>query len=87
MPQEEVEVLEYVLEDFLELKASLHPSQAKPLKEFLFSQSLDGRDLSAVEGFLLANHLVVIDPRDPAAVEHLVFLSPGDGGIRVRSLK
>lgn len=87
MSQEEVKDLEYVLDDYLELKAGLHSSQGKPLKQFLFTQSLDGGHLSSVEGLLLANHLVVFDSGDPAAVEHLLFVSPGEGSLRVRSLK
>ena len=83
----ELKTLEYVLHDFLELKASLHPKKTKPLKEFLFSQKLDGLQVSTVEGFLLAQNLVLIEqPVTPPAIQNVVFLSPKDGRIRVKHL-
>ena len=79
--------LTYVLEDFLEVKASLDAKKTRALKQFLFSRPLNGHQVSSVEGFLLANHLVVVNEGDPGAVEHLVFLSPRNGRIRINCLK
>jgi hypothetical protein len=85
--RKERKALEYVLHDFLDLKASLDPRRTRPLKEFLFSKEQDGDAISAVDGFLLGQQLVLIQPGDPHSLEHLVFLCPADGGIRVKRLK
>jgi len=82
----ELETLEYVLEDFLEMKASLNQEKTAALKQFLFSHPVNGHAVSSVEGVVLANHLVVIDEGDPGAIDHLIFLNPGDGRIRVKPL-
>lgn len=77
---------EYVLEDYLEVKADLERHQTKPLKEFLLSQRRQGFVLSGVEGFCLHPQLVLIGSKNPASFEHLVFLNPHSGMIRVRRL-
>lgn len=79
-------MFEYAIEDYLELKACLDKRRTKSLKQFLFSQEPEGFSLSAVEGFLVAGHLVLIQPGDPDCVDNLVFLSPNDGTIRVKTL-
>ena len=78
--------LEYVLHDFLEVKASLDPEKAKPLKKFLFSQSLDGETLSTLEGFSLAKQLVLFEQSDPESFQNLIFLNPEDGAIQIKRL-
>ena len=84
--REELKDLEYALQDFLEVKASLDRRKAGPLKEFLFSQGRDGMALSAVEGLHLARQLVLIKEGDPHALRHLIFVTPYDGKFKVRQL-
>lgn len=84
---ENLKALEYVIEDFLELKAYLDPGRVQPLKDFLFAQSLEGQILINVEGFHLARQLVLIDSGDPQLLDHMVFLNPEDGQIRVKRLR
>ena len=83
---EDLKILEYVLDDFLELKASLNTNQTQLLKEFLFSRRRDGLHIFPVEGFLWAKSLVVFESRSPDEVEHLIFLNPQDGKIQVKHL-
>ncbi len=78
--------MEYALQDFLELKASLDERKARPLKEFLFSGGREGMALSAVEGLHLARQLVLIKEGDPNALRQLIFVTPSDGKFRVRHL-
>lgn len=80
------ESFEYVLEDYLELKACLHTGKAKPIKTFLFSQKGKGWILSPVEGFSLDRHLVLFRQGDPDSFKHLVFLNPTDGRIQVKQI-
>ena len=77
---------EYVLEDYLELKACLRTSKTKPIKTFLFSQKRGGWILSPVEGFSLDRHLVLFRQGDPNSFKHLVFLNPTDGRIQVKQI-
>ena len=79
-------MLEYVLEDFLELKASLTQPQMDPLKEFLFSRQRDGLALEEAEGFRLAEYLVLIEAEDPTRLEHLILLNPASGEICVKRI-
>lgn len=83
---EDLEVLEYVLQDFLELKADLDTSRTRPFKRFLFSLPLNGCLVKPIEGFILADHLVVLDERSPEAIGRLIFLSPGKGTFQVKHL-
>lgn len=85
-PRKNLSIFEYVLEDFLEVKASLDGDKMRPIKKFLFSQRFEGRVLSSVEGFSLSRQLVLIDRGDPHFFRHLVFLNPQNGWIRVRPL-
>jgi len=85
--QEEIELFDYALNDFLELKGALSAIKAGALKRFLLSQRLDGLCLVPVEGFALAGNLVVIEQRKTRGVKTLVFLSPKDGRIRIRQLR
>lgn len=80
------ESLEYVLEDYLEVKASLSPGQSVPLKKFLLAEPPQGSSVLGLEGFRLDEQLVLIDHCDPHQFKNLVFLTPGDGKIRVRAL-
>ena len=77
---------EYILEDFLEVKASVAPHRTKPLKKFLYAQGVKG-ELFVVEGFVLQDQIVLINPNLPASFEHLVFLNPKSGAIWVRKLR
>ena len=52
---------EYVLNDFLELKADVDPKRAEALKSYLLSNGKGRLTLSAVEGFRLNGHLVLIE--------------------------
>lgn len=79
-------VLEYVLDDFLELKTSLTGELTKPIKEFLLSQCPPQTDISTLEGFRLASQLVLIDPTCRALFDHLILLNPLDGKIHVHRL-
>ena len=83
---DDAKMLEYVLDDFLELRASLNASQAKRLKEFLLPQRLAGMSLSTIAGFILANHLVILNSTDWQTIERLVWVEPGAGRIRVKNL-
>ncbi len=82
----DLRTLEYVLDDFLELKVRLDTKKTAAVKQFLLSQPWNGHPLSSVEGFLLDKHLVVFHEGDPRAVNRLIFLNPGDGRIRVKSV-
>lgn len=84
--EKERKVVEYAIEDYLEVKASLVREKTGPLKEFLFSRSLKDWEVSTVEGFHLDQQLVLIRETDPETLEHLVFLNPEDGSIRVKKL-
>lgn len=80
-------IFEYILEDFLEIKACLEAEKTKPIKDFLSSQGTSGFSLKAVEGFALGPQLVLIREDNPQSFRHLVFLHPEHGRIRVRSLR
>jgi hypothetical protein len=82
----DLKMLEYVIEDFLDLKARLDAKRAKPLKKFLLSRRLQPGSLSSIEGFHLARQLVLIVPRRPHSFEHLVFLNPVNGAIQVKRI-
>ena len=75
-----------MIEDFLELRASLVAEKTKTLKEFLFSQSLEPSRISAVEGFLLSHQLVLIGPENSHLIKQVVFLTPKSGKFRVKKL-
>lgn len=77
---------EYVLQDFLELKACLGGKKTAPIKKFLFSQEPRNWSLSPVEGFCLDGHLILFQSGDPNSFKHLVFLHPDRGEIRVKML-
>ena len=77
---------QYVLQDFLELKASLNGKKASPIKKFLFSQEPHDWHLSPVEGFCLDGQLILFQSGDPKSFKHLVFLNPDRGEIRVKNL-
>ena len=78
--------LEYVLQDFLELKASLNKEKARSIQDFLFTQELDSEEFSSVEGFHVGRQLVLIEPTNPYSFKHLVSLNPTNGSIQVRPL-
>ena len=79
-------MLEYVVEDFLEVKGSLREDRSFALRNFLSSQRIKGSYLTAVEGFYLEGHLILLDQVDPGSFRHLICVTPGDGRIRVRRL-
>ena len=79
-------VLSYVIEDYLEIKASVKIEDSEPLKRFLLSRSSSGEGVSPVEGFLLADNLVLFDRTNPQTVQNLVFVCPGNGRMQVRPL-
>ncbi len=81
--QGELKLLKYVLEDFLELKASPQASRCASLKNFLLSSTTRQSDLYPVEGFRLAGNLVLVGRLDPRIVESVVFVSPRDGKFQV----
>lgn len=83
---EDVEVLDYVLQDFLELKADLDTNRTRPFKKFLFSLPLNGCLVKPIEGFILADYLVVLAKRNPEAIGRLIFLNPGNGNFQVKHL-
>lgn len=75
-----------MIEDFLELRASLLVEKTKALKEFLLSQSLGHPRISAVEGFLLSHQLVLIGSENTRQIRHVIFLTPRSGKFRVKKL-
>ena len=82
----DLKAFEYVLEDFLEVKAAFTSQMMGPLKAFLLSKGFGNFILSTIEGFCLDEQLVLIRQGDPRSFEHLVFLNPENGRIRVRPL-
>lgn len=80
------QLLEYVLEDFLELKAPPLQEKTKALKDLLFSHSAGSGELSLAEGFFFSKHLVVIEPCSSVPVTRVVFVRSGDGHLRLREL-
>ncbi len=85
-PTEDAKMLQYVLEDFLELKTSLVPQKAKSLKNFLLSQDLAALQLLPAEGFLLDTSLVVFGKTNPQSITHLVFVDPQTGKVQIKRL-
>jgi hypothetical protein len=77
---------EYVLEDFLELKASLSTRRTTEIKNFLFSEKAGGVILALVEGLRLGKHLVVVEAHNSTCVEDIIFVKPGNGQIQIRRL-
>ena len=78
--------LEYVLEDFLELKASLSTRRTAEIKNFLCSERAGGVVLALVEGLRLGKHLVVVEAHNSKGVEDVIFVKPGNGQIQIRRL-
>lgn len=76
----------YVLEDFLEVKAGACPKKAKSLKTYLLSRGEKDLTLSAVEGFRLNGHLVVIEKERADAPHRLVFFNPDKGSFRIKEI-
>lgn len=85
-PVEMVKALEYVLDDYLEIKARLNVQKARPLKKFLFSLRARGSSIESFEGFCWNEQIVLLRGGDPQLFKHLVFLNPGDGRIQVKGL-
>lgn len=83
----DLETLEYVLDDFLELKVCLDAGKTEAVKQLLFSQPLNGHQVSSIEGFLLGHQLVVFHKGDPGTLNQLIFLRPEDGKMRVKRLQ
>ena len=78
------ESFEYVLNDFLEIKAEVNPKRAEALKNYLLSMKERNLSLSPVEGFRLNGHLIVIEKRTLPA--KLVFFNPDKGSIRIKQI-
>lgn len=83
---DKMEVLDYVLQDFLEVKTGLGVKGTEAFKKFVFSLPLDGCVVASVEGFLLSDYLVVLDRRNPSTIDRLIFLNPENGSFRVKQL-
>ena len=80
-------VVEYVIEDFLEMRGCLDTKEMKQVKSILLSQHARGDSVTSVEGFHLGKQLVLIVRRAPAYFEHLICVCPKKGKIRIRNLR
>ena len=80
-------VVEYVIEDFLELRGCLDTKEMKQAKSVLLSQKACGDNVTSVEGFHLGRQLVLIVRRAPTYFEHLICVCPKEGKIRIRKLR
>lgn len=83
---EEQELVEYAVEDFLEIKAALNAGKSKAAKEFLLSNGHKDFDLSAVDGILLSERLLVLSPAGLREIKKIGFLSASSGRLEVRTL-
>lgn len=87
MPQVTKRTLfDYVLEDFLELKASIGANKVGTLRTFLESKKGSELSIVPVEGFAVNRQLVLLRKGSPQSFENLVFLNPKSGWIRVKPL-
>jgi len=77
---------EYVLEDYLELKAEVGPRKAGPLKAYLLSRGEQNLTLRPVEGFRFNGHLVLIEKKNTRRLTRLVLFDPEKGSLRVRNI-
>ena len=77
---------EYVLEDYLELKAEVGPRKAGPLKAHFLSRGEQNLTLRPVEGFRFNGHLVLIEKKSTRRLTRLVLFDPQKGSLRVRDI-
>lgn len=77
---------EYILHDYLELKAALSAKQAKNIRNFLTSNGCIGSSLIHIEGFSVNQQLVLLKSDDPQSIKNLVYLNPANGLMQFRSL-
>lgn len=84
--EEDRRSFEYVLEDYLELKAEAGPQKARSLKAYLLSRGERNLTLRPVEGFRFNGHLVVIEKGSARKVTRLVLFDPEKGSIRVKEI-
>ena len=77
---------EYVLRDFLEIKAALNVEQTVSIKSFLASKGCLGSSLLPLEGFCVNQQLVLLRSGDPRSIKHLVYVNPSNGLIRIKPL-
>lgn len=81
-----VRFFEYVLDDFLELKAGMDPRRTKLLKAYLLSQGRKNLALRSVEGFRLNGHLVLIEREECHRLKRVVFFNPDKGSFRIKEI-
>lgn len=84
--EESFDSFEYVLNDFLEIKAEINPKRAEALKNYLLSMKDRNLSLSLVEGFRLNGHLVLIEKENASTLERLVFFNPDKGLIQIKQI-
>ena len=82
----ERQMLDYVVGDFLEIKASLGEKESGGLKNYLFSRTIENNRIVAVEGFYLGGNLVLLEKMDPRDFCRLICVAPGNGKIQARDL-
>ena len=78
--------LEYIVEDFLEMKGCVNEERSSALRHYLLSQQRGVCHVTSVEGFYWGRHLVLLDKIDPRYFDHLICVTPGNGRIQVRVL-
>ncbi len=79
-------MLDYVVGDFLSIKASLGEEESSVLKSYLFSRMVGNNRIVAVEGFYLGRNLVLLEKINPWDFCHLICVTPGNGKIQAREL-
>ncbi|MBI4115403.1 MAG: hypothetical protein HY447_02385 [Candidatus Omnitrophica bacterium] len=80
------EMLDYVIQDFLELKASLEGDKVRQIKEFLLSQDTDHAVVTPIEGFQLARQLVLVVQGSQRALKRLILVGSEDGKVEIKNL-
>ena len=83
---ESFDSFEYVLNDFLEIKAQTDPRKAEALRNYLLSMKERNLSLTPVEGFRLNGHLVLIEKENAGTLNRLVFFNPDKGSIRIKQI-
>lgn len=79
-------IVEYALEDFLEIKANLVRAKSGPLKKYLFRGKESRAELEVIDGLRLADNLILVQKESAPKLGAVVFLNPNSGSIRVQKV-
>ncbi len=86
LPPDNRRLLEYAIDDYFEIKASLDRVRTKPLKEFLISEGTKELPIYPIEGFLLAESLVVLTSGNGQIPQQVIFVNLNGGKFNVQKL-